>query len=293
MRVLLVEHSDGDTSALGAMPGIEVERVPSLSDAAKLLAHYGRFDVVLLDLALPDATGLEALTRLHGISPYTPIVVVSGPGEGLEAVRAGAQDSFEKGADVVRVLRYAFERAVAARRQRDDVLAMLAHKLRTPLTAILRWTHLLRNGKVVEAKQPKAYDTIERIAQSQATLIEDISHDGTSRGHRLGHRDDRDERLHVPADGAPARGRRRRTYASDRADGACARGRSRARDRGRLRRAPRDADQPRAARERPSCGSPRSGLRSRSSGSASRGTCCRSSSTRSRERHRGRASPRA
>jgi PAS domain S-box-containing protein len=64
--------------------------------------------------------------------------------------------------------------AEVANRAKDDFLATVSHELRTPLTAILGWTRMLRTGAVAESGVPRALETIERNARSQAQLIEDI-----------------------------------------------------------------------------------------------------------------------
>lgn len=64
--------------------------------------------------------------------------------------------------------------AEASNRLKDEFLATLSHELRTPLTAVLGWLSLLRSGKLDEATQKQALATIERNANVQARLIEDI-----------------------------------------------------------------------------------------------------------------------
>ncbi|BAU10693.1 putative PAS/PAC sensor protein [Leptolyngbya sp. NIES-3755] len=66
------------------------------------------------------------------------------------------------------------EQAEAANRIKDEFLAVLSHELRTPLSPILGWTKLLRSGKVAPENQDKALATIERNAQLQTQLIEDL-----------------------------------------------------------------------------------------------------------------------
>ncbi|MGG6268076.1 hybrid sensor histidine kinase/response regulator [Leptolyngbya sp. AN03gr2] len=70
--------------------------------------------------------------------------------------------------------RVAREQAEAANRIKDEFLAILSHELRTPLSPILGWTKLLRSGKVAPENQDKALATIERNAQLQTQLIEDL-----------------------------------------------------------------------------------------------------------------------
>jgi len=61
-----------------------------------------------------------------------------------------------------------------ANRLKDEFLATLSHELRTPLNAILGWTKLLRAGAVPPAAAERALEKIERNAQVQARLIEDL-----------------------------------------------------------------------------------------------------------------------
>jgi PAS domain S-box-containing protein len=64
--------------------------------------------------------------------------------------------------------------AEASNRLKDEFLATLSHELRTPLTAVLGWLSLLRSGKLDNATREQALATIERNANVQAQLIEDI-----------------------------------------------------------------------------------------------------------------------
>lgn len=66
------------------------------------------------------------------------------------------------------------EAAETANQIKDEFLAVLSHELRTPLNPILGWTKLLRAGKLSEEKQAIALETIERNAQLQTQLIEDL-----------------------------------------------------------------------------------------------------------------------
>ena len=74
-------------------------------------------DIILLDLGLPDAQGLEAVRRAHAAAPRVPLVVLTGLDDeslAAQALQEGAQDYLIKGQietrGLLRALRYAIER---------------------------------------------------------------------------------------------------------------------------------------------------------------------------------------
>ena len=103
-RVLLVEDDSND--ALLFQKNIEkidstrfvVQRVKQLEEALEEI-RTGNFDIIILDLDLPDASDLEAFQKLMESSPQTPIVILSGQDNqelAMQAVRQGAQDYLRK-----------------------------------------------------------------------------------------------------------------------------------------------------------------------------------------------------
>lgn len=61
-----------------------------------------------------------------------------------------------------------------AARLNDQFLATLSHELRTPMSAVLGWLHLLRSGKLPRDRHAQALETIERNAHLQNQLINDL-----------------------------------------------------------------------------------------------------------------------
>jgi PAS domain S-box-containing protein len=66
------------------------------------------------------------------------------------------------------------EAAEDAARLKDQFLATLSHELRTPMSAVLGWLHLLRSGRLTPEQRTQALETIERNARLQNQLINDL-----------------------------------------------------------------------------------------------------------------------
>jgi CheY-like chemotaxis protein len=121
LSVLLVEDDRADALLVeeliaDAAVDVDFAWAPSISDAERELAR-ARPDCVLLDLNLPDASGIGALERISKRYPSIPIVVLTGLNDehfGISAVASGAQDYLVKGRvepeNLRRSLLYAIER---------------------------------------------------------------------------------------------------------------------------------------------------------------------------------------
>jgi len=122
VSLLLIEDNPGDARLLREMlneQGVNKTKlviVPSLGDAEKHLADH-KVDIILLDLGLPDAQGLEAVRRARAAASSIPLVVLTGRDDetlALHSLQQGAQDYLVKGQIETRALwramRYAIER---------------------------------------------------------------------------------------------------------------------------------------------------------------------------------------
>jgi sigma-54 dependent transcriptional regulator, acetoin dehydrogenase operon transcriptional activator AcoR len=142
MQVLVVEDSPTQAAELEAVlknAGFDVQRADRLQDAVEYLSAHG-VEIVLLDLGLPDGSGLPVVKRVRDAAADVPIVVLTGLEDeetALRAVQEGAQDYLFKGRVdgdlVVRAVRYALERKRAERALREsyqDLISIL-NRLRT------------------------------------------------------------------------------------------------------------------------------------------------------------------
>lgn len=77
-------------------------------------------------------------------------------------------------AQLLKLEQAAREEAETANQSKDEFLAIVTHELRTPLNAILGWARLLRSRNLDPSSIDRALETIERNAQTQSQLIEDL-----------------------------------------------------------------------------------------------------------------------
>jgi len=121
MKILLVEDDSDDAEFLRLSlsqhnGSVSVTRTSLLSEAVAAL-NAERFDVVLLDLNLPDGRGAECVAKIQEAEDLVPIVVLSGHGDedyAVEILNQGVQDYLVKwegdGRIILRAIRYAIER---------------------------------------------------------------------------------------------------------------------------------------------------------------------------------------
>jgi diguanylate cyclase (GGDEF)-like protein/PAS domain S-box-containing protein len=121
MRILLIEDDDLEAELvcreLASIPRskIDVDRVPSLRSGIERLAAHP-YDVVLLDLGLPDGSGLGNLHRLKASAPDVPVVILTNLDNDDTAIASfadGAQDYLIKRHVTAELLRRAIRYAVA------------------------------------------------------------------------------------------------------------------------------------------------------------------------------------
>jgi signal transduction histidine kinase len=198
VSVLLVEDNPGDARLIReslAEPGSHrhhVDWVERLAPALDRLTNGG-VDVVLLDLSLPDSSGLATLSAVTTAAPSVPVVVLTGLDDedaDTAALQGGAQDYLVKRwmePEVLsRSIRLAIERhrlrreleALQAERleTRSRFLSHVSHELRTPLTAIYQFACLIREGLggPVTEEQLDYVGVILRNSRALSDMIGDL-----------------------------------------------------------------------------------------------------------------------
>jgi signal transduction histidine kinase len=161
------------------------------------------FDLVLLDLSLPDSTGLETLKEFRAAIPDIPVVVLTGLDDenlALQALAEGAQDYLVKDQmtmqRLVRAIRYAVERgeilnqireseertrqALAKEQELNELksnfVAMVSHEFRTPMTTIRTSVDILEynSDKLTDERRTKYFDRIQNAINQMLQLLDEV-----------------------------------------------------------------------------------------------------------------------
>ncbi|MHA2333234.1 MAG: response regulator, partial [Candidatus Hodarchaeales archaeon] len=210
INVLLVEDNPGDARLVQEMfvdanfNNYELIQAEHLVEALKWL-NESSFDILILDLELPDSQGLETFSKIHDLYPDVPIVVLSGLADELvaiEAVRKGAQDYLIKGSVngnlLIRSLLYAIERKKMekkiegmikelrtrnkkleeAKKLKTEYISMVVHDIGTPLSVISGHTQLMKNGnygelsEIQEKTMTKILNSVRNLNSIRMSILE-------------------------------------------------------------------------------------------------------------------------
>ena len=194
-EVVLVEDSPDYARAVKTMLAydqVDEYAVTHFTNLGEALSYVptANVDCVLLDLNLPDATGIEAVRALQGVAANVPIVVLSGTDDdqlALEAMHAGAQDYLVKArADldlITRSIRYAMERARSAHHRaqlvREQSARAEAEAMASTVTRLERLTEAALQNLSLEELLNELLDQVSDLlgADTAAILLLDEERD--------------------------------------------------------------------------------------------------------------------
>ncbi|WP_440772194.1 ATP-binding response regulator [Natronorubrum sp. DTA28] len=182
-RTMLRQHTDywGESPIDGSdEPAVTIETAETLEGGRTALEEASEpFALVLLDLNLPDSSGLETLNAVLEVVTETPVVVLTGMNDatiGREAVERGAQDYLMKEHVTPRLLSqtvaYAIERRSRTgelERQRRELAVLhwlVRQEIRDDATVVLGWAAEL------EPSGPEEERTVSRIVEAGERIVE-------------------------------------------------------------------------------------------------------------------------
>ena len=206
IHVLLVEDSSTDADLFRKMfirsgKKGDLTRVERLSKAIDA-CNQQTFNVVLLDLNLPDSDGLGTVSEFRAAVPAIPVVVLTMMDDeelALQAMDRGAQDYLVKDQItiqlLVRSLRYAIGRGEILKQLKDNeqtilraleqeqklnllkssFIAIASHEFRNPMTTIRNCIELLQyNLKLTEEKRNTYFDLAKAAIDQIVQLIDEV-----------------------------------------------------------------------------------------------------------------------
>jgi signal transduction histidine kinase len=176
ISILLVEDNVADANFVREIlppSSYEITHVTSLLSLEEILVR-NVYDVILLDLSLPDQQGLQTFIATMAAAPKIPIIILTGLDDeelAIQAVKRGAQDYIPKrdiyDSALARSIRYAIEgkqsevafHRLALLEQREEFMTTLTHDLKNPL---------IGTNAILEQL---AFDKWGKVSEEQATLF--------------------------------------------------------------------------------------------------------------------------
>ena len=165
-RILVVDDEADIRESLEALLEMEGYSVTLASDGAEGLRNLNkaRFDVVLLDLMLPDRSGMDVLADIRAKDQETPIIMLTAYGSvevAVNAIKAGANDYFSKPWDNEKLL-IEIETMIAKSRLESE---------NTQLKRALKQRYSFPNIVGKSERMLRVLDLVSQVAPSRATIL--------------------------------------------------------------------------------------------------------------------------
>lgn len=201
LRIILIEDNPGDarlfeyhleTGMSNTFPPTSVTTAATLDLGLEELVE-GEYDLTLLDLGLPESTGLDTVTRYFDafasdddLDPV-PVIVLTGLNDeetAVSAIERGAQDYLVKDNvnrhTLTRTIRYALERhrqETELRRQNERLVrfaSVVSHDLRSPLNVAKLRIQMLEDNDVLEDSDSEHLDAVHSSLDRMEGIIDDM-----------------------------------------------------------------------------------------------------------------------
>ncbi len=165
-RILIVDDEKSIRKALREILEFEKFEVDEAADGMECIVKLKRekYNVILLDIKMPNMDGMEALERIQILNPETPVVMISGHATidtAVEAVKKGAFDFVSKPPDLNRLL-------ITLRNAMDKANLITEKKiLQRKVTKKKANFQMIGNAESIS----KVKATIERVAPTEARVL--------------------------------------------------------------------------------------------------------------------------
>lgn len=165
-RILVIDDEESPRESLRFIlkDRYDVTLVESGPNGLEALGRGEPFDVVLLDMKMPQMDGLEVLSKILQHTPTMPVVMVTAITEAKPAVQAmkmGAADYLNKPFDVDEI------RLVVDRILKEKALEREVGRLRTELQAVSKFENIIGSGPAMQ----KVYALIQRVMDTDTTVL--------------------------------------------------------------------------------------------------------------------------
>ena len=165
-RILVVDDEESPRESLRFILKDRYEVVLAESGPIGLeaLGKQGPFDLVLLDMKMPQMDGLEVLSKALQFAPTMPVVMVTAiteAGPAVQAMKIGAADYLNKPFDVDEI-RLVVDRLLKEKAQERDVV-----RLRAELQVVSKFENIIGSSPAMQ----KVYDLIQRVVDTEATVL--------------------------------------------------------------------------------------------------------------------------